>query len=144
MVKISFWFLCMCVVQVRFHILSEYELHQRRSVGHISDSHLNLQQLSKSLLGLFNLYSANSHEKHTNEAEFRAYYVLLNLGSNNRYQVERNWFEPLLHTYFLSIYETNIAGAYDTNVLIFHIYCFGTGGLIVIMVPWVYNCIDKH
>ena len=80
----------MCVVQVRFHILSEYELHQRRSVGHVSDSHLNLQQLSKSLLGLFNLYSANSHEKHTNEAEFRAYYVLLNLGSNNRYQVEGN------------------------------------------------------
>ncbi|MCO5557919.1 hypothetical protein L7F22_011492 [Adiantum nelumboides] len=71
---------------VRFHILSEHELNQRGSGRQSSDSHLNLQQLSKSLLSLFDLYSLNRHEKLANEAEFRAYYVLLNLGSNKNYQ----------------------------------------------------------
>lgn len=73
---------------VRFHILSEHELNQRGAGRHVSDSHLNLQQLSKSLLSLFDLYRLNHHEKLANEAEFRAYYVLLNLDSNRHHQAD--------------------------------------------------------
>ncbi|KAI5083012.1 hypothetical protein GOP47_0002755 [Adiantum capillus-veneris] len=73
---------------VRFHILSEHELNQRGSGRRLSDSHLNLQQLSKSLLSLFDLYSLNRKEKPANEAEFRAYYVLLNLDSNKHHQAD--------------------------------------------------------
>lgn len=73
---------------VRFHILSEHELNQRGSGRHVSDSHLNLQQLSKALLGLFDLYRLNHNEKLANEAEFRAYYILLNLDSSKNHQAD--------------------------------------------------------
>jgi hypothetical protein len=79
-------------VQVRFHILSQHELCDlnRKSAKQI-DTYLNLQQLSKSLHSLLNLYvslEGNGGYHSENEAEFYAYYVLLNLGHHGRFHAE--------------------------------------------------------
>ncbi|CAM6087046.1 unnamed protein product [Calypogeia fissa] len=77
---------------VRFHILSEHELRDlNRKRSKQFDTHLNLQQLSKSLHSLLNLYvslGGNGGAHFTNEAEFHAYYVLLNLGNHGRFHAE--------------------------------------------------------
>ncbi|BBN15103.1 nuclear mRNA export protein SAC3 [Marchantia polymorpha subsp. ruderalis] len=77
---------------VRFHIISQHELRElNRKRSKQIDTHLNLQQLSKSLYSLLNLYISLGGEDGVqldNEAEFHAYYVLLNLGSHGQLQAE--------------------------------------------------------
>ncbi|KAL3691638.1 hypothetical protein R1sor_005289 [Riccia sorocarpa] len=77
---------------VRFHILSQHELRElNRQRSKQIDTYLNLQQLSKSLYSLLNLYIAVGGEEEAqfeNEAEFYAYYVLLNLGNHGQFQAE--------------------------------------------------------
>lgn len=48
--------------------------------------HLNMQQLSKTLITLLNLYEVNRSNGaiFENEAEFHSFYVLLHLGSNSQ------------------------------------------------------------
>ncbi|KAF7836277.1 SAC3 family protein C isoform X1 [Senna tora] len=48
--------------------------------------HLNMEQLTKTLTSLFNLYDANRNSNYVseNEAEFCSLYVLLHLGSCNK------------------------------------------------------------
>ncbi|KAG0609073.1 hypothetical protein M758_8G155300 [Ceratodon purpureus] len=77
---------------VRFHIMSERELREKKSgTGNEADSQLNFQQLSKSLLTLLNLYGAVDAEGGSgwlHEAEFYGYYVLLNLGDREQFKAE--------------------------------------------------------
>ncbi|KAL2622389.1 hypothetical protein R1flu_002594 [Riccia fluitans] len=78
---------------VRFHILSQHELLElNRQRSKQIDTHLNLQQLSKSLYSLLNLYTTLGGGEHEaqleNEAEFYAYFVLLNLGNHGQFQAE--------------------------------------------------------
>uniref|UniRef100_A0A7I4BKP9 PCI domain-containing protein n=1 Tax=Physcomitrium patens TaxID=3218 RepID=A0A7I4BKP9_PHYPA len=77
---------------VRFHIMSERELQEQiAGLRNDADSQLNLQQLSKSLLTLLNLYSAVEAEASSgwaHEAEFHGYYVLLNLGDRGHSKAE--------------------------------------------------------
>ena len=71
-------------MQVKFHVISHYKLRCSMSDPNIASiHHLNLEQLTKTLASLFNLYEANrnSNYVHENEAEFHSLYVLLRLGS---------------------------------------------------------------
>lgn len=81
--------------------MSERELREKfASPGNDADSHLNFQQLSKSLLTLLNLYNvvgAVDGSRCRREAEFHGYYMLLNLGDREHFKVG-----PLLSS--LSIY----------------------------------------
>lgn len=78
-------------MQVRFHIMSERELREKKvATGNEANSQLNFQQLSKSLLTLLNLYGAVDAEGGSgwlHEAEFYGYYVLLNLGDRDNFKV---------------------------------------------------------
>lgn len=71
---------------VRFHVISNHKL--RRCKGdHATISsirHLNMEQLTKCLASLYNLYEVNrnSDSIYDNEAEFRSLYVLLHLDSH--------------------------------------------------------------
>jgi len=58
--------------------------------------HLNLEQLTKTLTSLFNLYEANrnSNHVHENEAEFHSLYVLLHLGSYS---------QPMVNLYIIGV-----------------------------------------
>eukprot|EP00850_Spirogloea_muscicola_P021114 SM000237S08131 [mRNA] locus=s237:23706:26561:+ [translate_table: standard] len=79
----TYAFLCDRMRAVRFHILAGFELRGAH-VQHF-DAHLNLQQLSKSLCSLLNLYTTeidNEDPASAPGAEFFAYYVLLNMGSS--------------------------------------------------------------
>ncbi|KAL2645195.1 hypothetical protein R1flu_012782 [Riccia fluitans] len=76
---------------VRFHILSQHELlhnKERTSRSKQIDTYLNLEQLYKCLLSLLDLYATLRGGEHENEAEFYAYYVLLNLGNNGHFQAK--------------------------------------------------------
>ncbi|CAJ1977960.1 unnamed protein product [Sphenostylis stenocarpa] len=69
---------------VKFHVVSHYKLWCSISDPNTASMHhLNLEQLTKTLTSLFNLYEANrnSNYVHENEAEFHSLYVLLHLGS---------------------------------------------------------------
>ncbi|BAT89857.1 hypothetical protein LR48_Vigan08g069200 [Vigna angularis] len=69
---------------VKFHVVSHYSLWRSMSDPNTASMHhLNLEQLTKTLTSLFNLYEANrnSNHVHENEAEFHSLYVLLHLGS---------------------------------------------------------------
>lgn len=67
--------------------MSERELREQTvSTGEDVDSHLNFQQLSKSLLTLLNLYRVGESTCQ-HEGEFHSYYVLLNLGDREHYKV---------------------------------------------------------
>ncbi|XP_075520492.1 SAC3 family protein C [Primulina tabacum] len=71
---------------IKFHIISHHHLHKICGNPNISSmSHLNMEQLMKTLTTLFNLYEANraSQSICRNEAEFHSFYVLLHLGLNN-------------------------------------------------------------
>ena len=78
-------------MQVRFHIMSERELREKKTgTRNEADAQLNFQQLSKSLLTLLNLYGAVDAEGGSgwlHEAEFYGYYVLLNLGDRDQFKV---------------------------------------------------------
>ncbi|OVA13830.1 SAC3/GANP/Nin1/mts3/eIF-3 p25 [Macleaya cordata] len=72
---------------VKFHITSHYKLSRCSSNANISSlHHLNMEQLTKSLLSLYELYNANrkSNSSNANEAHFRSFYVLLHLDSNSQ------------------------------------------------------------
>ncbi|EXB44284.1 hypothetical protein L484_012203 [Morus notabilis] len=72
---------------VKFHVISHYKLRNHSSFQDASSLHyLNLEQLTKSLTSLFDLYEVNrsSNSACENEAEFRSFYVLLHLGSNSQ------------------------------------------------------------
>lgn len=72
---------------VKFHVISNHKLQSSCSSSSISPLHyLNLEQLTKALTSLYNLYEANRSSKpiHEKEAEFRSFYVLLHLDSNGQ------------------------------------------------------------
>lgn len=90
------------VIQVKFHVISHLKLQRCRSSSNISSVHyLNMEQLTKALTSLYNLYDANrdSGTVYRNEAEFRSLYVLLHLDSNTRPMGESLslWFRFVLH-----------------------------------------------
>ncbi|MED6171074.1 SAC3 protein C [Stylosanthes scabra] len=69
---------------VKFHVISHHKLRRSMSDPNIASiHHLNLEQLTKTLASLFNLYEANrnSNYAHENEAEFCSLHVLLHLDS---------------------------------------------------------------
>ncbi|KAI3910516.1 hypothetical protein MKW98_027798 [Papaver atlanticum] len=71
---------------VKFHITSHHKLSRCSSNSDISPlHHLNMEQLSKCLLSIYELYNANreSGACNVNEAYFRSFYLLLQLGSNS-------------------------------------------------------------
>ncbi|GAB4855263.1 hypothetical protein Ancab_023883 [Ancistrocladus abbreviatus] len=86
---------------VNFHIISHHKL--RRCGGDdttiSSMHHLNMEQLTKSLASLYNLYdiNRNSDSIYEKEAEFRSLFVLLHLGSHNHLMGESLslWFRRL-------------------------------------------------
>ncbi|XP_027354118.1 SAC3 family protein C isoform X2 [Abrus precatorius] len=72
---------------VKFHVVSHYKLWCSMNDPNIASMHhLNMEQLTKTLTSLFNLYEANrnSNYVHENEAEFHSLYVLLHLGSYSK------------------------------------------------------------
>ncbi|KAL5568381.1 hypothetical protein UlMin_024956 [Ulmus minor] len=76
---------------VKFYIISHYKLRSCSSSPDAASIHyLNMEQLTKTLMSLFNLYDAdrssgsNSASAYKNEPEFRSFYVLLHLGSNSQ------------------------------------------------------------
>ncbi|KAK2354251.1 SAC3/GANP/Nin1/mts3/eIF-3 p25 family [Trifolium repens] len=72
---------------VKFHVISLHKLWCSMGDPNIASMHhLNMEQLTKTLSSLFNLYEANrnSNDVHENEAEFHSLYVLLNLGSHSK------------------------------------------------------------
>ncbi|PON86791.1 SAC3/GANP/THP [Trema orientale] len=72
---------------VKFHVISHYKLRSCSSSRDASSLlYLNMEQLTKTLTSLFNLYDANQSSNIAcgNEAEFRSFYVLLHLGSNSQ------------------------------------------------------------
>ncbi|CAA3001082.1 Hypothetical predicted protein [Olea europaea subsp. europaea] len=79
---------------VKFHILSHHKLPKCGSPDIASIRHLNMEQLTKALTSLFNLYEANRapHSIYKDEAEFHSYYVLLHLCSDNQGESLSLWF----------------------------------------------------
>ncbi|KAK9284103.1 hypothetical protein L1049_012364 [Liquidambar formosana] len=76
---------------VKFHIISLHKLQSCGGSPNISSAHyLNMEQLTKALTSLYNLYEANrnSNSMYENEAEFHSFYVLLHLGSISQPTVE--------------------------------------------------------
>ncbi|CAL0328793.1 unnamed protein product [Lupinus luteus] len=72
---------------VKFHVVSHHKLRHSMSDPNIASMHhLNMEQLTKTLASLFNLYEANrnSNYVHENEAEFHSLNVLLHLGSYSK------------------------------------------------------------
>lgn len=77
------------IIQVKFHILSHNKLQRSSNPDVSSILHLNLEQLTKSLMTLLNLYEENgtSESIYENEAEFRSLYVLLHIRPDNQVRV---------------------------------------------------------
>ena len=96
----------MSFVQVKFHVISHYRLRSCGSSQDTSSLHyLNMEQLTKTLTSLFDLYEANQslNSACKNEAEFRSFYVLLHFGSNSR---------PMVDLHFITIVvQFNFQGA---------------------------------
>nr|KYP41627.1 80 kDa MCM3-associated protein [Cajanus cajan] len=72
---------------VKFHVVSHYKLWcSVPDPNTASMHHLNLEQLTKTLTSLLNLYEVNrnSNDMLENEAEFHSLYVLLHLGSSSQ------------------------------------------------------------
>ncbi|CAK9325715.1 unnamed protein product [Citrullus colocynthis] len=85
---------------VKFHVISHQKLLNDDSISNASSMHhLNMQQLSKALITLLNLYEVNRRNGaiFENEAEFHSFYVLLHLGSNSQATGESLtlWFRTL-------------------------------------------------
>lgn len=74
-------------MQVRFHVTSNHKLRRCEDDTTILSSihHLNMEQLTKCLASLYNLYDINrtSDSVFDNEAEFRSLYVLLHLETHS-------------------------------------------------------------
>ncbi|XP_052172666.1 SAC3 family protein C isoform X1 [Diospyros lotus] len=72
---------------VEFHVRSHHKLRRCSGDPNISSMyHLNLEQLTKALTSLYDLYEANRNSQpiYENEAEFRSLHVLLHLGSDRK------------------------------------------------------------
>lgn len=83
---------------VKFHIISHQKLHRSSSSPNVSSLlYLNLEQLTKSLMTLFNLYEANriSHSIYDNEPEFCSFYVLLQIHPDSKGEPLSLWFRNL-------------------------------------------------
>ncbi|XP_038893471.1 SAC3 family protein C [Benincasa hispida] len=85
---------------VKFHVISYQKLLNGDSSSNASSMHhLNMQQLSKTLITLLNLYEVNRSNGviFENESEFHSFYVLLHLGSNSQTTGESLtlWFRTL-------------------------------------------------
>lgn len=78
------------IIQVRFHVMSLHKLRSCTNENISSVHYLNMEQLTKALTTLFNLYDANrsSESINENEADFCSFYVLLHLGSNSQPTVD--------------------------------------------------------
>lgn len=79
------WLFLYFSMQVEFHIISNHKLPSCNGNPNISSLHyLNMEQLVKSLVSLYELYGINRRSNLTNEneAEFYSFYVLLHLGSD--------------------------------------------------------------
>ncbi|XP_042957487.1 SAC3 family protein C isoform X2 [Carya illinoinensis] len=76
----------LAVKKVQFHVTSCHKLQSCRDPNISSVHYLNMEQLTKALASLFNLYDANRNYDSTyeHEAEFRSFYVLLHLGPNSQ------------------------------------------------------------
>ncbi|KAG1371183.1 SAC3 family protein C [Cocos nucifera] len=75
--------ICMYEDMVKFHIISHKKLGRCCGKSDVSSlSYLNMEQLMKCLLSLFDMYDINQRSKSIgkNEAEFYSFYVLLHLG----------------------------------------------------------------
>lgn len=86
-------FILCVLIQVKFHIISHHKLRNCNNSPNISSvCHLNMEQLTKSLTSLYNLYEANRKPNfvHENEAEYHSFYVLLHLSSI---------YQPKVHLY---------------------------------------------
>lgn len=78
--------------QIRFHILAMHELCQYKKGEGFNegfDAHLNIEQMNKASVDLFEMY--DDHRKRgiqvETEAEFRGYYALLKLDKHPGYSV---------------------------------------------------------
>uniref|UniRef100_A9T9W8 Uncharacterized protein n=1 Tax=Physcomitrium patens TaxID=3218 RepID=A9T9W8_PHYPA len=109
---------------VRFHIMSERELREKKvATGNEANSQLNFQQLSKSLLTLLNLYGAVDAEGGSgwlHEAEFYGYYVLLNLGDRDNFKAEplSLWFRKVRSSVLQApdfVYARNVLRCYRSD-----------------------------
>ncbi|XP_052172667.1 SAC3 family protein C isoform X2 [Diospyros lotus] len=77
----------LAVKKVEFHVRSHHKLRRCSGDPNISSMyHLNLEQLTKALTSLYDLYEANRNSQpiYENEAEFRSLHVLLHLGSDRK------------------------------------------------------------
>lgn len=85
---------------VRFHVLSHHRLQKVKSTNVSSILPLNLEQLTKSLMTLFNLYEANrsSESIYENEAEFCSFYVLLHVHPAKQGKSLSLWFPRISST----------------------------------------------
>lgn len=84
------------IIQVKFHVMSLHKLRSCSNANISSVHYLNMEQLTKALTTLFNLYDANrnSDSIYENEAEFFSFYVLLHLGYNT---------QPTVDLYFIGV-----------------------------------------
>lgn len=80
------------VSQIRFHILAMHELCEYKKGEGFNegfDAHLNIEQMNKASVDLFEMY--DDHRKKgiqvETEAEFRGYYALLKLDKHPGYSV---------------------------------------------------------
>jgi len=78
--------------QIRFHILAMHELCEYKKGEGFNegfDAHLNIEQMNKASVDLFEMY--DDHRKKgiqvETEAEFRGYYALLKLDKHPGYSV---------------------------------------------------------
>lgn len=85
-------FLC----QIRLHIIAMHELCEYTKGEGLSegfDAHLNIEQMNKTSVELFQMY--DDHRKKginvPTEREFRGYYALLKLDKHPGYKVSHGW-----------------------------------------------------
>ncbi|CAN0843637.1 SAC3 family protein C [Linum grandiflorum] len=72
---------------VKFHVISHLKLRHRSAPITSSTHYLNMEQLTKAITSLHNLYDVNrdnSNLVHKSEAEFRSLYILLHIDSINQ------------------------------------------------------------
>ncbi|CAM6115629.1 unnamed protein product [Calypogeia fissa] len=78
---------------IRFHILAMHELcefSEGEGISEIFNAHLNIEQMNKTSVDLFQMYDDHLKEGISvpSEAEFRGYYALLKLDKHPGYNVE--------------------------------------------------------
>lgn len=86
---------------VRFHVLSEHELcEEEASITEMEgfNSHLNMEQMNKSLISLNEMYNklAAAGRPAVHEAEFRAYHLLSLMGQHGKFKGDQQGFLSML------------------------------------------------